>query len=512
MEINSGNNSNILKQNFIVRLFVVAVLIGISINVYGAVDQNLLPIFDASTPYKNKSSSNVSTQAIVGDGNVTLGEGYDTDRALVRGECLTGEESPILANSTAEIVMDGSYTHNELLKDLNISAGGGGTFAKVFNFGASAKYAKYTEEDDTSLVFLYKNRFFDGTIKYRNYQLTVTAQNLLIQNDLQGFRERCGNRFLNQVNIGGGLFYSIKLIFNSSKEKMVVKRKANGSFLSFKASGSFKKTVEKENINGSIVIRAIQSGGNVSALGAIFAQNGGATDGVVKCNFGDMTACENFVASMNTYASISFPQQLDDSNNLPNVLDNTLLDYGVAGAPATFPPPTGLTNDVVNDPVWIMRRNLLAEGVRNAADIDSANVLASLYYTKADRTNYTIVNDIFRKKLEPNQEALAIIWRHCWNFPATCLAEEKKIRLNNIIPIAQADRVWLEYPEYFAPGSYIFRIFAFTTYLTYKTNGNGDYCVRVSGVWDSSLIRFASQGELDRFRQVMDFVSCADLN
>ncbi|NOX77148.1 MAG: hypothetical protein GXP17_11190 [Gammaproteobacteria bacterium] len=453
------------------------------------VPQKFLSQIDASKPITSATKQNQATYKVlqlqlnglegllsksidgVGDAGA-LGQGFDTFRELNRGYCMTGQEREIPSRTLADISIDGTYTHERLVRDISRSASGSFSYS-AFSASASSEFSRYTVEDDKSLVFIYKNRFFGPVRKFTNFSLDTAGagQSPFISGDWTEFRKRCGDRFLEELQIGGGLYYSIKLVFNSLYDKQTIKRSGNASFGSFSASGSFKKTIETTRINGQIVIRAIQSGGDVTGLGRLMLDsNSGGADAVVSCNFNDMTACQKFIGNMITYAGATFPDQLAQTTNVPNVIGYGYLDYATLGAPDVLPPPAGLTNDFVNDPVWIKRRELAQEATELASQIDNAIALETLYGSKLDSSNKTIVSNIRVNKLEKNHEMLSVVGAGCWHYPASCLNSDTNMRLN-LVPLSQVDQSWLEFPDYLSA-----RYFSIDNVRAYYTSGNGDYC------------------------------------
>jgi len=392
------------------------------------IPQTLLDQIDTSTSL-SKLQSEKSTIETETNSVGVLGQGFDTFRELNRAYYLTGQEKEVPSNILADISMDGTYTHERLVQDISRSTTGSFSYSS-FSASASSEFSRHTVEDEKSLVFIYKNRFFQPSIKFTNFALNPagTGQEPFIAGDWVEFRKRCGNRFLEELKIGGGLFYSIKLIFDSLEDKQTVKKSGNASFASFSASGSFEKTIDLTQVSGQIIIRAIQSGGDVTGLGRMMLDsNGGGSDAVVRCNFNDMSACQKFVGNMITYAGSGFPDQFTQPEQIPNVIGYSYLDYATLGAPDVLPPPAGLTNDFINDPVWVKRRALAQEVTELTSQIDRAIALETLYGTKLDPTNQTIVSNIRIEKLEKNYEMLKIAGASCWHYPATCIDTDTNV-------------------------------------------------------------------------------------
>ncbi len=457
------------------------------------IPQKLLDQIDGSSPlseFKAKITSNRTDKSALGvdksinrEGKVgVLGQGFDTFRELQRGYCLTGQEKDIPSNTWADISIDGSYTHERLVRDISRSVNGNFSYAS-FSVGASSEFSRNTVENEKSLVFIYKNRFLQPVKKFTNFSLDFRGpgQEPFAVGDWEEFRKRCGDRFLEELQIGGGLYYSIKLVFSSLRDKQTVKQKVSGSFGSFSASGSFKKIIDLTRINGQIVIQAMQSGGDVTGLAQMMLDSNGSADAVVRCNFNDMAACQQFISNMISYAGDTFPQQLRQPGQIPNVLNYGYLDYATLGVPDLLPPPAGLSNDFANDPVWKKRRELAEMVTKMTSEIDHAIALESLYGSKTDTTNQGIVSKIRTNKLEKNYEMVKVAGASCWHYPQTCINTDTNMRLN-LIPVSQVDLSWLEYPNYLTE-----RYFSFSgAARAYYTSGNGDYCA----VYDDLKLKY----------------------
>lgn len=344
------------------------------------------------------------------------------------------------------------------------------------NFGVSADFYQHTNEDNISLVYIYKRTFRDGAINFNNYQLNTSATNLLLQNNLQRFRDQCGDRFLQSIDTGGGLYYSVKVIFRSASEKTRIKFKTSGSLLSFKAGGSFEKLITEEKINGSLIVRAIQSGGDVTQLSTIFQSSPNSSEGIVSCNFGQLKACQSVLESIDTYASVTFPAQLKDPNVVPNIIKYHLNDYAVTGAPSSLPYPTGLTTDFINDPVWIKRSELFIESTKLSTQIDAAHALERLYFTRIDQIPHSTVKNIRLQKLSLNKSTIDSLVELCWNYPVDCVNQVTYQKSNPQFysSLNNMDNAWLEYPEVLPFGRWSIRSGFLTR--TYMTRGNGEFC------------------------------------
>lgn len=361
------------------------------------------------------------------EGNVAviMGIGSDPQLASIRAECLDGTIIKPPAPTSAIIDTSGRYSRYRMLKDVS-SSGSAGLNWGVFSGNGSGYYSRFTKRAGLDLVYNYKAEYRLGSLFLSKPVLNMAGQDAADIGQMDGyktFRNDCGSRYLRQANVGGALYFSVKLSFNTYYDKKVTGGKVKASFWGFKGGGSWNRVSQETRSGGKMTIMAIQSGGDVLQLGK-YVGFGDTTS--IECDFSQISKCTAFADRLMTYASNVFPKQLS-ATRYDNAIKTFYSSYAGVGIPFKLPYPGQLTRDFFNDPIWQNRLKLRGLYVESVVRFSKLDKLTS-YYTGAGSTTPGAASKVFQlgdiegilidREMDINQ-----LNERCWTQIDTCQSE-----------------------------------------------------------------------------------------
>jgi hypothetical protein len=174
--------------------------------------------YDGTIPLSARGAvlkSGITSIPVEQDAVPLLGQGYDTDRELIRGTCLNGR---IVSHgsSTGVVNLETSLSQEELAKRLGVSLSGK-YGSGAFKVSARASFVRSSFETSNSFVLIYSSTFnFPNEIYVVDAGQPLSGTGVgAIANGLPAYRETCGNRFIQQQEVGGALYFSIKFEFQN---------------------------------------------------------------------------------------------------------------------------------------------------------------------------------------------------------------------------------------------------------------------------------------------------------
>ncbi len=283
-----------------------------------------------------------------------IGMGFNPDTQNFVGRCLKGkiEES---GQAVANVDFSQSISQSELANELGFGAGGKFRYGMA-EVSASAKFFKQQQGSSFSISSVYT-----GAYKFKNLILNFDDMNSTnptnelvlarlsdvgqsVYNNDPRWLDTCGSEYVEQIERGAKLFYSIRIDFSSTEEKQVFETAFSyeSSFASVQAylrsaSRNFSK-------NTKVTIGALQIGGDVSKVTELFnAENDSQSAmGFVQCSFGDFSKCDKVMETAWNYATKEFKKQLDtdpksNKNSGPAYLAYRTKKYSSAGIYSNLP-------------------------------------------------------------------------------------------------------------------------------------------------------------------------------
>lgn len=388
----------------------------------------LLAIFLATVPLFSWADNEVPA----GQGEESkLGFGYNTDTQKFVGRCLKGAEERH-GRAEANLAFSQTVSQEEMKSELGFEAGSRFRYGAA-TVGVAAKFAKSQQESGYSIVAVYT-----GSYKFKNIILNfadpsnpnakpediererLSAVGLSVRKDDTKWSETCGDEYVQQIERGAKLFYSIRIDFSSREEKDLFESAFSYDSSYASVAAHLKNTHQNFSKNTKVTIGALQIGGEVRRITELFngEKSEGASMGFVKCSFGDFASCDQVMASAWEYATKDFKNQLESldperpSDSGPAYITYHTKRYSTAGIYPKF-------SSVLNKDIVQKRREIEAAFDREmvmGGEIDyrlnSKTVILSPRQTK-------ILKDaeIVSRR---NKEILVKAAETCYNSPLDC--------------------------------------------------------------------------------------------
>lgn len=281
-----------------------------------------------------------------------LGIGYDTDSESFKGQCLRGGYQAH-GQARANISFTQSLSVKELASELGFQAGGRYVYG-AGNSTFSARFLKSQRSSGFSIVSVYS-----GDYRFKNLIVDLPSPNTEANSNIDIIKPRltseglvalkmgddswkstCGDEYVQQIERGAKLFYSIRIDFSTSEEKDEFEAAFSYKSSFASVSNSLRNAKRNFSKDTKVTVSAFQIGGNVRKLSEIFAtENGnGEALGMVRCSFGKFEECDQVLARALHYGTVEFKKQLAELDpNLPlyeggpAYLNYLTKDYKTAG-------------------------------------------------------------------------------------------------------------------------------------------------------------------------------------
>ncbi|SMF34837.1 leucine-rich repeat domain-containing protein [Pseudobacteriovorax antillogorgiicola] len=254
-----------------------------------------------------------------------IGAGFDINNQSFRSPCLEGD---VEYTGTQSSTLNLDYTVDEETVESQLRSSISG---KVNLFVASAKasleISKFLTKSDYSQNLIYSHRIVGKTASIRNIRLTGDGLKASESNDENYKRLKCGQEFINQINLGASLYIAVRLNFESKEMKERWKAKVKFKVLGFKKTKSFRGSSGYENSSTSVSFHAVQIGGDPSRLNKVLA-----SINRTNCTLKEIEQCHDAVDKLLDYATSE-----DGFRSQLNQLEYSHTDYYPAISYETIP-------------------------------------------------------------------------------------------------------------------------------------------------------------------------------
>ena len=322
------------------------------------------------TPY-------ASNELFSPDKNARLGVAYlNSSRMPMHNVCIKTDKIKLgVVQKTVTL----SYINNihTLARNLNINLDAKAGWGR-FSASSEVDYIKSVQESNHSLSFSYQGLVMaslnvDSSDYYKTSALNSAA--LAAYNEgPDSFILRCGDSYIQRLDLGAILSVTMRLNFASSLQKKTFQAKINGGFGDiFKASARTKQIVEENKLKGSIDVIAFQKGGDPNRLDMIFGSN--AEHNIISCDIQHIDNCTRAINDIIDYAqsrgawnNIGFSEQVKIVDN--KLVANSLFPINIEDATiGNYSDDFGLTiPEVVPNEEVVAARIRLTELYDNYAD------------------------------------------------------------------------------------------------------------------------------------------------
>lgn len=262
-------------------------------------------------------SASLSAQAV-------LGEGYDASGEKFVGNCVVGT-SVFAGAPSASVNFERSLSASEISDSLGFAVGARARYG-LMTASASARFASDSSSNEYSEVTVYSADYRFKNVKFRYTGLSdvgVKASQGSGRYMWENWEKTCGHGFVEEIELGAKLLISAKVEFSTKEDKKAFSAEFKIGGPAFSASGELKKASRRFGKSASVSIRALQIGGDVSRLSAVFGVgkdskvvvDGKNIHALLVCSMDRIDACLQVLDSAITYATDTedpkgFPSQI----------------------------------------------------------------------------------------------------------------------------------------------------------------------------------------------------------
>ena len=383
---------------------------------------------------------------------ITFGAASSTsfDAAILQALQNTSDHIPLLG--TGIISTNGSVRNKCVLGTAKF----GGSSISSFYSGPTSSGPKLSvpprlgrasfEQGDAPYDFSFITTDQSYTFSF-NYQATLTLGNQIfvldapplnvigvtsIATSTAAFIDSCGDRYVQQREIGGKFYKSLQFQFANRSEREEFLSKFSLPDID-KLNDAVSEALATSGIDGAVVLRAIQVGGDPGQLLALKGETAQSLEPTTICSFRDLHSCRELNSALWTYHAAFGLQFAKDKIPDPATYDGAsivsifLQDYGVALVPGIRSLNSGAKD------ILAPLSSLAWERARINADIDRVEILLGYF---SDRlTSEQVVN---LKNLEGTLRANALSVKSlalgCFDTPDTCAVNVRDLTLVPIDP------------------------------------------------------------------------------
>jgi hypothetical protein len=239
-----------------------------------------------------------------------LGSAYQSEKESVVGDsCVVGNQQ-VTGAPVATFTFDQALSEQQAASELGLSAGGRARFG-VVEASASASFMRNAVSNELSVSAVWLSEYQLPTMKLTGATLSDIGAG--VRNNDPRWATTCGDEYVEEITKGAKLFFSIRLDFSSKEEKTKFSAQFNVSGPLFSAEGTLDTASRMFSRSTKVMVSALQIGGDVSKVTAIFPNTDEGRSGFVQCTLGNFTKCAEVITSALKYASDvndGFPSQI----------------------------------------------------------------------------------------------------------------------------------------------------------------------------------------------------------
>lgn len=255
-----------------------------------------------SSPNATIRSHNIHNLTM--NNEIQLGSGYFTNALYpIHNQCI--KNMPVkITGFRSNLALTHSTNTDTLSKNLNIDLKAKAGWGK-FSSNAAAEYIKSIQSDEYSSSFTYHNVITVDTLldtsEYYGEQALNAGGLAAYQNGTDQFIKRCGDKYVQGIQMGAVLNVTLRIHFASQLEKKNFEASIEGKLGDlFNASAKINSAVNHSRAHGSIDVIAYQAGGSPNYLSGIFGADN--NHAITKCNLSQLDECAKAIDDIISYA------------------------------------------------------------------------------------------------------------------------------------------------------------------------------------------------------------------
>ncbi|MES2504690.1 MAG: kelch repeat-containing protein [Myxococcota bacterium] len=254
--------------------------------------------------------------------NPLLGQGYNSERQSLAGECVTGDVV-LEGRPEASISYSTSISEQQLASELGFEVGAKARLG-LLAASASTNFYNASKSDEFSISAIYTGSYFFKNRVLRHPKVLRDIRNA------ERWREGCGDEFVVQQTLGAKLFFSIRIDFLNEQEKNSFAARFSFDAPFASASAEVERATTSLSKRTKVTINVLQLGGHVDRVTEIFGNKDQSAYQVVQCSSGQFEHCKAVLEKAVEYATntrTGFPAQIKAS---AAILSSTTQDYRAA--------------------------------------------------------------------------------------------------------------------------------------------------------------------------------------
>ncbi|WDE03753.1 hypothetical protein SG34_020565 [Thalassomonas viridans] len=350
-----------------------------------------------------------NTYYSLGTDKEVLGAGFEESLTMPLDNCLDGDWV-YQGGSQGQLSYQGGYESDTMINTIAGSVKGG---VNLVIFGGSVKFSmrRKVTKNSSSAASVIELNYNKGSYNFENRKTKDEVTNLLATDPVAA-RNKCGDSFIHNVQLGSNLYVTAKIHFNSRSEYEWYQTKIKVKFLFF--SKTFTKTKEFYDATKNAVysIQVNTDGGMTPKLAQL--TQGGTTK---YCKTDNMDACIDYAESIFNYLldGGDYTTDLTDDYLKPIKFDTASYEksghYDLAYAGASS---------------YSQRYRELSERLRVYQDFvndEIENINAFLAVAETDEQKAPLITRLAER--EQQKISLSDAGDYCYTLPGTSLCEQR---------------------------------------------------------------------------------------
>jgi Leucine-rich repeat (LRR) protein len=342
-----------------------------------------------------------------------LGSAYQSDKENLTGQgCFNAPKNPEPAGvPKAGFTFASSISEETLSNELGFNIGGRMRYG-IVKGGADVNFFNNSVSNQLSVSAIWQSSY-----SFPNQKMIVTAKDLNETGKktmgTSKWANACGDRFVDELEKGGKLFFSVRVDFQSKDDKKEFNSKFSLEGPLGEVSTSLKSASRYFSKNVKVTVSAYQVGGDISKITKLFSQDTEGRKGFLQCQLGNFEGCATVISNALIYATDikeGFPSQLQpDSIPGPATIGFKTTSYDSIGlSNINYPELEPLAKNA--------RKTLSREFERQFEFSTLANRL--IYQKNIGERKNLIESE--RVKINQNLSTLTDIADTCFIYPKKC--------------------------------------------------------------------------------------------
>lgn len=248
--------------------------------------------------------------AISSKSQAELGTGYSSSQERFKAKCLTGKKVEVGLNQ-ANLEFSQSISTDQVAEEFGFKAGARARFG-IVESSAAAKFLSQSKSDSFSISAVYSGDYQFKNAVISEPVLTAVGKDAVLHDEVV---EVCGDHYVQELVKGAKIFFLIRIDFSSEDDKRQFEAEFSVDGGLWSAAGSVKNASNRFSTRTKIKVSALQVGGKVEELSAIFGSNSDDPLKLVECSMGSFDQCSYVLQNAIRYATQDLRKQFNETTD-----------------------------------------------------------------------------------------------------------------------------------------------------------------------------------------------------